>query len=602
MQMKKIIWKTVGIFIAVVAGGVGLLVLAFMIPVNENNKAVSLTIMEEEGWYPAVPIVSKSLDTYFHSYLPGVLDNSTDSIMVGNAVNVPKKNVLRAAMDMNDYSRYWHGYVSVLRPLLAIFDYWEIRVINALGQFFIEVLLFLLIYQKIGIKYALLELTSYCLLMPLAMPFSLQFSWVFYIAKGFLLYLTSRKEGQLPDGIKLYWLYMIAGMLTSYFDLLTYPLYTWGIPAVWWLLLQTKQEKQGFWCKKVIYTGFWWLLGYAGMWAMKWCLGSAVLGSNIFEIAFGKARDWSGADEEIAVFDRLEALYRNWKHYGYKIYVILLMGWLLFFVVRSMRNGMLNHAKNKALLLVAASSGVWYFVVTEHTKGHHFFTYRIWGISILAICSLLLLSTEKREIQNKANKIKVLFVWGICSILAFGLSFWPKEDVFVTNGWSEFVEIPVKEGQVCEMSFTPSFPTIDGFSLCARMDSRQGSWKIAIVDGETKLYEETIPFEKYQDKTYVEIPVLWKLKKEKTYSMRISLEGAERDAYLLITADHNMPLSEYDEVKVDGKPKNGQILAILNYKYRALSKMTLCTIWIGWMGVLAGIWMAFGKGAGRRMI
>ncbi len=593
MQMKKNIWKTMGIFIAAVTGGVGLLVLAFMIPTNEKNKEISLTIMEEEGWYPAIPVVNRSLDTHFHSYLPGVLDNSTDSIMVGTAVNVSEKNVLRAAMDMNGYSRYWHGYISVLRPLLAVFDYWEIRVINAMGQFLLEVLILLFIFQKMGMKYFLLELTSYCFLMPLAIPFSLQCSWVFYVTKGFLLYLVSRKQEQLPDGIKLYWIYMIVGMLTSYFDLLTYPLYTWGIPTVWWILLQAKPHKQSVYVKKVIYTGIWWVSGYAGMWAMKWCLGSVVLGRNVFEDALGSVRSRSNVDNGLALFERLESLYINWRHYSYKIYIILLVMWLLFLFGRSMRNGMLHHEKNKSLLLVATSAGVWYFVVSQHTKIHHFFTHRIWGISILAICSLLLLSTEEVKMQKKVDMVKTLLVWGGCGLLAFGLSFLPKEDVFVTNGWAEFVEIPVKEGQVCEMSFTPSFPMIDSFTLCARTDSRQGDWKIVIADGEKELYEEYIPLEKYQDKTFADIPVLWKLKKEKTYSMRISLVGADRDAYLLVTADHNMPLSEYDEVKMGGKPENGQILAILNYRYRVLSKIRLCTIWTGWMGILFAIVTAF---------
>lgn len=75
--------------------------------------------------------------------------------------------------------------------------------------------------------------------------------------------------------------------------------------------------------------------------------------------------------------------------------------------------------------------------------------------------------------------------------------------------------------------------------------------------------------------------------------MRISLEGANQDAYLLVTANRNMPMSEYDEVKIDGKPADGQILTILNYRYRALSKMMLFTTWIGWMGVFVGIWTAF---------
>lgn len=593
MRICKKVWKTAMIFIAGAIGGVMLLTLAFLIPVNENNKAATNAILEKEGWYPAIPTVSASLDTYFHSYLPGVLDDSSDGIILQMALDPEEENVLRAAMDMRGYSRYWHGYVSILRPLLLAFDYGEIRVMNAMCQIIFLVLLFLFIYQKMGIKYSLLALTSYYLLMPMAMPFSLHYSWVFYITYGVLLYLTSREKGKLPNGIKLYWIFMIVGMLTSYFDLMTNPLYTYGVPMIWWLLLQKEDQRQNYYVKKVIFAGIWWLSGYAGMWFMKWCLGSIVLGRNIFENAFAASTSWMDSEGGLALSERLAAIYANWKHYEYKIYVILLLGWLLFIFISSMKSGIVKNIKNKALMLVALSPAVWYFVVAKQTTVHHFFTHRAWGISILAILSLLLLSTKTSVVQKNKKRMRILLAWGICGIVAVGLSFLPKEDIFVTNGYCEFNEVPMGEGAVCEMSFTPSFPKISRFGLCAKTDSRNGKCKIIISDEETNLYEEYILLDEYQDSSYAEIPVTWDLEKEKTYSMQISFENVDDVVHLLVTAEHNMPLSEYDEVHINDEVQSGQILSMLNYRYRALSKLTLCALWIGWMGILLGIWMAF---------
>lgn len=591
-------WKTVGIFLAVVMAGTMLLILAYMIPVNEDNKVASYDITTKEGWYPMVPILSGSYETYFQSFKPGVIDTSIDGLMIKNSLEAEGEgdNVLIKAMDMGGYPRYWHGYVSVLRPLLAVFDYGEIRTGNSILQLLIMSLLFSFLYQKKGIKYALLILTSYCFLMPLAMPFSLLFSWVFYITYIFLLYLASRKEESMPDGMKLYWTFMVVGMITNYLDFLTYPLYTWGIPMIWWLLLQTKYQKSKDYLKKVIYTGVWWLIGYAGMWMSKWCLSSIVLKSNIFVDAMNTGAKWTDSESGLGISNRLAAMYINWKHYEYKLYVILLLIWLLFVIVSCIKNGVKNNTKNKAILLVGASSAVWYFVMSKHTIGHHFFTHRTWGISILAVIGILLISTEKYLKQEKKERIKNILLWTGCGVLAMGLSLLPKEDVYVINGYHEFREVQVKEGESCEMDFIPSFPTIDQFTLCAKTDSHNGICRIRIKDGEKDLYEEHIELEEYQDITSATIPVFWKLERSKKYTMQIQFEDADSDTYVLVTINSNMPMSEYEEVYVNGTSENGQILSALNYKYRALSKFTLASLWIAWAGLLfAGVVAFFGQ-------
>lgn len=212
MRNLEKIWKTIGIFLGVSIGGAVLLVLAYLVPVNENNRVISNDIMEKEGWYPAIPVVSASLDTHFHSYLPGVLDNGSEKLILSMVFAPREENALRAAMDMNGYSRCWNGYVSFLRPLFVLFDYGELRAGNAMLQLLLVASLFLIVYQKMGLKYALLILTSYAFLMPMVMPFCLHYSWVFYIAYIVVLYFFTRKEDRIPDGIKLYWLFMVAGM------------------------------------------------------------------------------------------------------------------------------------------------------------------------------------------------------------------------------------------------------------------------------------------------------------------------------------------------------------------------------------------------------
>lgn len=606
MQMIGKLFKTAGIMLAGVLAGAVLLSLAFLVPVNETNQSASYDIIKKEGWYPAIPIVSASLDTYFHSLLPGVLDGSTDTIMLQTALEPDETNVLRAAMDMNQYDYYWHGYVTVLRPLLALFDYGEIRVLNSMGQLLLVFLLCLCLWRKKGMPYALLSLTSYFLLMPMAMPFSLQYSWVFYITAGCLLYLVWGDRTRDVTGMKLYWLFLAVGMLTSFFDLLTYPLYTWGVPVIWWLLLQeTDREElnQGskgelcrrelYYIKQVVCTGLWWILGYAGMWLGKFCLGSLILGRNIFQSAFYEVGFRLGVEEEPFGFsDRLEALYVNWKHYEYKLFALLLVVWLVFIIVGTLKKGVRGNVKGKALALAGVSPVVWYFALANHTAGHHFFTYRIYGIAVLAVLAILLGAVGDGSPWDRRRSVRLLCVWGICGIAACGLSLFAREEISVTNGDREYRQAELREGAVCEMSFTPSFPTVKRIGLCISTDAREGVCRIRLGDEELR-YEEEILLSAYGESTYADIPVDWKLQRGKEYNLCISIENADGEAGLLVTANQDMPLSEYGEAWIDENAQDGQILSGLTYSYRPLSHFTLAFLAVTWTGILFAAGMVF---------
>ncbi len=589
--MKKItetIIKTIGILVGGTLMGAALLAVAFALQVSESNQTESLAIIQEEGWYPAIPVVSASLNEHFHSYLPGVLDGGTDTIMLKTALQPRETNVVKASMDMNGYDYYWHGYVSVLRPLLAVFDYGEIRVLNGMLQLLLVVLLFLQIYRKKGLVYGLLVLTSYCLLMSLAMPFSLQYSWVFYIAMTGALFLSSKDRAARMDGMKLYWLFMGIGMATSFFDLLTYPLYTWGIPLVWLILLREDGAGPFVYVKEVVLTGLWWILGYGGLWVMKWGLGSALLGRNIFESALYEVGFRLGAEDTGAFgwTDRLEVLYSNWKHYEYKIYVLLLGCWLGYVVVQSIRRGVDANGKSKALALIGCSSIVWYLALANHTGGHHFFTYRIYGVAVLALLAILVGALGVKKESQMRNRWLVPAVWCICAVLACPMALMAREDIDVTNGDRAYQKLELVPGEVGKMQFIPAFPTVTEIGICAETSAMEGECVVQIKAGDDILYQESIALEKYAGVTYATIPVHWKLERGKAYEMAICFEGADGATALLISQNMENPIGEYGETSVNGVSQGGQLLSGITYSFRPLSKFTLAFLAMTWCGIL----------------
>ena len=64
---------------------------------------------------------------------------------------------------------------------------------------------------------------------------SLQYSPVFYISVISTLFVFLKYDRYRE---RIFFIFLVSGMLTSFFDLLTYPLLTWGMPALWLILIK----------------------------------------------------------------------------------------------------------------------------------------------------------------------------------------------------------------------------------------------------------------------------------------------------------------------------------------------------------------------------
>lgn len=395
VNIGKNIWTCIMVMLAGIVGGVALLVMAFLIPVSEEQAKKSLDIIVAEDSYPALPIVGDFSGMNFQGFAPGVLDNSSDRIMLFTALDMAKadQGALVRSMRMyngymgKDYAYYWHGYVSILRPLLGIIAYDDLRFLNGLLQLLLMFGLTGMVWRKRGKVYGAVMLTSYVLLMPVALMFSLQYTWVFYIAMLSTLLLVRRARWA-AENQRYIPVFLAIGMLTSYFDLLTYPLVTWGIPLLWWMMMREPAEKGSDRILETVLSGISWVLGYGLFWAVKWCLGTLVLRQDVFQMALDEIFTRSGVEEKLSLAERFGAAYINWKHYGYFIYAVILGAWLFWGLARYLRKGWAVQNNVFACLLAGASSMVWYLVLANHTLIHHIFTYRIHSVGILAFLAI----------------------------------------------------------------------------------------------------------------------------------------------------------------------------------------------------------------------
>lgn len=87
-----------------------LLTVAYSIPNDwiSDNILASLKMLSDEGDYPSLNSGMKRATR---------LDNYSDRVMITTSNGDVGKSPLENALYTNGYSRYWHGYQILLRPL-----------------------------------------------------------------------------------------------------------------------------------------------------------------------------------------------------------------------------------------------------------------------------------------------------------------------------------------------------------------------------------------------------------------------------------------------------------------------------------------------------
>ena len=294
--------KTVGKLALTMAGmliaGLLLIIGVYLLPTGrmKGHVANSADTFNYEGEYPEI----------VQGYRNSILDNYTDALMYATAIHPGTGNPVSDAMrnrryedsgsnlaqSLNDYAndvtgkedaryemeypRYWHGYLVILKPLLLFFDIGEIRMFNMVIQGALLLFLFYQADKKLGGRSIVPIGMMMAVLNPIVLPLSLQYSWVYYIAlvsADILLFMREPFQNK-----KYLYLFLVTGAMTSYMDLLTYPLITLGLPAVLLFLMEreTKWQTRFLRSVEIILT---WGIGYGVMWFGKWFL-AWILGVN----------------------------------------------------------------------------------------------------------------------------------------------------------------------------------------------------------------------------------------------------------------------------------------------------------------------------------
>mgnify|MGYP005801103177 FL=1 len=381
--------------------------LVYCIPTSwiQGNVEKSLEVMEGEGEYPM----------YFFYRHSAIIDIHTDKLMYESLIqNRDYYNPIQAAMSINQYPRYWHGYQVLLRPLTVVFQVQELRY---LGMLTFHLLFFWsawLMAKKTKPLYAMLYVLTVASGYVVFLPVCFQFLTTFLVLFVSLIVLLSRYDKNKPlPAVKWMLYFFVVGMVENFFDFLTYPILTLGIPLVLLLWLRVRDERTDF------RGNFWfmfkaslsWFFGYAPTWISKWLLSAAILGVRYFWRTMSVVQyRLEGSEEE--PLDRIGTIQRNLKAWlnvqdggvisWSKIALVILIVAVVLIIWRKLKDWKTVGAY-LPILFVAAYPYIWYLVMSNHSQIHYWYTYRAQLVALFAGLVFLAAILRERKPEEKAE-------------------------------------------------------------------------------------------------------------------------------------------------------------------------------------------------------
>ena len=389
--------------------GIALLTAAYKLPLKriDNNVRKSAEIIQAEGDYPIL-----------YSWCTSQLFNFTDSIMLLEAADDSQSSAIERALmayrgkitgsssetlvlhyisgmeytGKTTYSRYWHGYQVFFKPLLEIMDYGGIRVLNSVVQVALVILISVLLAKRNAGQYILPFLCAYLMLNPLTLGISMQYSFCFYpIMLGCLTLLLLPEEKRSKYA---YLVFLNIGIFTAYVDFLTYPIATFGIPAVLYTVLQ-KEDSLTKKLKDLIRFGIVWCFGYGGMWVSKWIVTNLLTGyDTIAEAVSQFSLRTSDSYFYGTPFTKAICIAMNYGDFLFTPASTICIVFAVYLIRKIKASG--SAGSNETLarffpyLVLSFAPAVWYAFAANHSFIHSFMTNKACAVTMFAIlCGLV---------------------------------------------------------------------------------------------------------------------------------------------------------------------------------------------------------------------
>lgn len=447
--MIRVIGKYILTFIITMGILISLLFLSSLIPSNkiENNVRKSSEILMQDG-------EKKLVDTYFRqdclfyftdalmintaysidstnpyssmllarkNYVPGKTQNFHEEIQmhIGTSPKYTDKyyNTFQVAelyglmhgddiVDSYEYTRYWHGYLIFLRPLLAIMDLGAIRILTIALTGIFSIIIVWLIIKKLNLITAIIYIIGFILFDLFIVSNSMNEITTFIIALVAMIFILL-KNGKFKNPATVF---LCIGMCTSFFDLLTTPLISIGLTLPLYVLLNFKESNKKLYieCIKICIA---WAVGYGLCWALKWVITDITLNKHIISDAIKQIMYRTTADRTL-----LEVVIKNLNEIGRNVIIIFIGLLVIYSIIGLIKEFYISKVKNEKtpkiellkvmiFLIIAIFPFIWYFIIRNHSFVHSFFTNRNYIITVINIqIALTIYMGFQNNLINKEDK------------------------------------------------------------------------------------------------------------------------------------------------------------------------------------------------------
>ena len=424
MDKLKMIRNLVLILLIAIAGGLALNTIAFSLPVEpikenlKENFEVFASEMEFEYYRVIENDDATMLDLYTDALMMNTLIYESDQSHFYNAVAAhhsfnEDQTMQQTFLDLVEgktegkqtyaYARYWHGYLLPLKIALSAMTYLDFRILNLFLQILLLGIAVKVMSEHGGKRLVIPLLVAFVFLMPVATAYCLQYSFIVYITLLSIILLFRFRE-RLNKGENAIYFFFLIGIITNYFDLLTYPLVTFGIPAV--LLIFTMERRSLLSSIGLLFMiGCAWLSGYAAMWIGKWTVATFVLHQNIYLDAFQQIV--LRTNDEVKNLDLTYSLVLN---KNLKLLQRLPYALLFYIPLAAKIPALISHLiqdwkvfvqKLLLTLCFVLFPLMWILILRNHSFMHYFYTYRILIIASFAIqCAAFSMPSMFKRMNN----------------------------------------------------------------------------------------------------------------------------------------------------------------------------------------------------------
>ncbi len=275
------------------------------------------------------------------------------------------------SQEVRDYFRYWHGYLTIARPTLAVMPYNDLRgylfTLSA-GLFF---WLAWRIGEDFGAKTALALTAPFIVINALGLWVVATKAVTWLLAIGAALAVSRRKSAELPLIF-----FFVIGALTAFFDFFTAPAFIFFFAAFIWAIYEERAGRRPTW-KGLILSGAFWGVGWAGFILIKIAIAAAALDATVWrdfiDAAMFRVR---GETDYVDSFIPGMAIYENFaamKTFWGPVAIIAFV--ILPFATKEWRASWASLLRERSVLLgIAAAPILWLEVFSNHTQIHAAFT------------------------------------------------------------------------------------------------------------------------------------------------------------------------------------------------------------------------------------